>query len=96
MQKNISVKPSLDDKFKPVAINPKSLVWNYDTLIAYDTNNALYQRYVRTYNNNGKILTETTANWMLNEWQDGSRDTYTYDANGNNTEIINQICFFNL
>ncbi len=62
--------------------NPKSLTWNWDTIITYDTL-GLYRRLIRIFDINGNVLIELTETWQNNAWVNGVRSTYTYDANGN-------------
>jgi len=62
--------------------NPKSLTWNWDTIITYDTL-GLYRRLIRIFDINGNVLIELTETWQSNAWVNSSRYTNTYDANGN-------------
>ena len=62
--------------------NPKSLTWNWDTIVTYDTI-GLYQRHIQTFDLNGNVLTYCMQQWETNAWVNDWRNTYTYDANGN-------------
>ncbi len=41
---------------KPNLLNSKSLVWKWDTIIAYDTLNAAIQRFTKTFDTQGNDL----------------------------------------
>ena len=72
-------------------LNTKSLVWNWDTIITYDTSNALYKRYTQTLNTQGNVLIKLIEQWQTNTWVNGYRHTYTYDANGNRLTVLGEL-----
>ena len=69
--------------------SPKAVVWNWDTIVAFDTLNNL-MRLTRTYNSNGyanigiKQLAQGTA------WVNSQRILYLYDANWNLDTLLTQ------
>ena len=49
-------------------LNTKSLVWKWDTIITYDTLNALYQRHTQTFDPQGNVLIMLIEQWQTNAW----------------------------
>ena len=64
--------------FKP----DKSLKWEWDTILAYDTV-GLIQRYTQTFDSRGNVLTQLTENRQNNAWVNHALNKYTYDSKGN-------------
>ena len=62
---------------------PKSMVWQWDTIIGYDANNNLAYRYTQKFNSNGNLINSTTEQWQNNAWVNYERYTYTFNANSN-------------
>jgi len=74
----------------PYLLNSRELIWNWDTIITYDTV-GLYERYIQTFDPNGNTLTRTTQIWQNNDWENDTRKTNTYDANGNILTTLNEV-----
>ena len=64
-------------------LNTKLLAWTWDTIIAYNTLNAAFERQTQVFAPHGNVLITLTEQWQTNAWVNSYRDTYTYDANGN-------------
>ena len=61
----------------------KGIIWNWDTIVCYDTDNILSHRYTQTLNSTGNSLMELIENWTGITWVNDSRYTNTYDISGN-------------
>ncbi|MFZ4740969.1 MAG: hypothetical protein ACOYLE_07365 [Bacteroidales bacterium] len=68
-----------------------TIIWNYDTIITYKSNNNQYQRLTQTFNNNGNLITNKNEYWQSNAWVNNSRSTYTYDSNGNKLTDLSEL-----
>jgi hypothetical protein len=66
----------------PGIFSPGSLVWQFDTIVTYDTI-GMKNRIIRTYNASGNPLVQLIELWQNNAWVNGARYTYSYDASGN-------------
>ena len=55
--------------------NAKSLTWNWDTIITYDTV-GLYQRFIQTFDLNGNVINQCTQQWQTNAWVNSYKYTY--------------------
>jgi len=60
----------------------KSLIWQWDTIIAYDTSN-LSQRLTRTFDANGNAIIQMIDYGNNGSWYNGNKDSMSYDMNGN-------------
>ena len=65
----------------------KSTVWEWDTILTYDTL-GLFQRHIQTYDANGQILTYLKEDWLSNTWENSYKSASTYDVNGNKLTFI--------
>ena len=61
----------------------RSIIWNWDTVFCYDTDNVLSYRYTQTLNSTGNSLTELIENRTGTTWENDSRYSCTYDISGN-------------
>ncbi len=80
--KNNAIVPAKKHDF----LNSKSLIWKWDTIVAYDTLDIKSQRHTRTFDINGNVLTELLGeswNTGTSTWENGGRNSYTYDGSGN-------------
>ena len=64
LQKAFTDKESLVPKFKINKQNQRSIIWNFDTLVFYDSTNIEKNKYIRTFNNLGDIITQTFQLWQ--------------------------------
>jgi len=64
-------------------LSSKSLIWNWDTIITYDTLNVKQQRLTQTFDANYNVLSLLIEQWLSNAWTSLYRYSYTYDINGN-------------
>jgi len=70
--------------------NMQELKYHPDTVITYSDISG-DSKIIFQYDNDGKVLTETGLIWENNGWVNEWRDSYTYDGNGNNITILEQI-----
>jgi hypothetical protein len=74
-----------NNKFKQKSTN--AIIWNFDTIVTFDTSNNQYLRITQTFNNYGYVLTNKIELWQNSAWVNGQKYSYTYDANGKNLTI---------
>jgi hypothetical protein len=60
----------------------KSLKWNWDTIVFYDTSDVQAKRYTRIYTPEGYLSIYKVDKWESNSWINDWRFTYTYDTKG--------------
>ncbi len=63
--------------------NPRTEIWNWDTIFTYDDKLGLIQRLTQTFDIQGNGLTQLTEQWQANAWVNSERGTFFYDTNGN-------------
>jgi hypothetical protein len=56
------------------------LIWNWDTIVTYDTLNAILERRLQTFDTKGNVLTKTIEKRLSNSWVSDKKYTYSYDA----------------
>jgi len=61
---------------------PKSIIWQWDTLVTYDTVDR-QTRLSQTFYPNGDLMTRQYEYWALSTWVISDPSTDTYDALGN-------------
>ena len=78
-----SANPHRLNSIKPShSFRGQTTTWNWDTIYTYDTVGN-YQRFTRTYDSKGNMLTNLFETWQNNAWVNYDRAIFTYDANGN-------------
>jgi hypothetical protein len=63
------------------SFGPESLVWRWDSIIAYNTS-SVTQRQRQICDNHGVIMSQTTEVWKGTAYVDSLRTTFTYNASG--------------
>ena len=70
--------------------NQKSIVWQWDTIVTYDTLNNLLERHTQTFDGAGRVLIQKIEQWQSNAWVNSSKNNYTYDNSGKILTILSQ------
>ena len=82
MQSHVTNKDNLPGHPEKMNLfNPKSLTWNWDTVVTYDTL-GLRHRFIQTFDLKGLVLNQYFQQWETVAWVNDSRYTYSYDTNG--------------
>lgn len=75
---------------KSIWFSPESISWKWDTILCFDEQEILLERYTQTFDISGHILTQMIQKYQGGAWVDLNRISYTNDIQGKPVTVITE------